>query len=72
MTGSFADLDRDDFKDKVVEYGGKVSSGITKKVNFVLMGDGAGPAKVKQIADLQAQGFDIKVIGSQDFLKMLE
>lgn len=72
MTGSFDDLDRDDFKDKVVEYGGKVSSGITKKVNFVLMGDGAGPAKVKQIADLQAQGFDIKIIGSQDFLKMLD
>lgn len=72
MTGSFDDLDRDDFKDKVVEYGGKVSSGITKKVNFVLIGDGAGPSKVKQIADLQAQGFDIKVIGSQDFLKMLQ
>lgn len=72
MTGTFDDLSRGDFKDLVAEHGGTLASGISKNVNYVLMGDGAGPAKVKKINDLQQSGVDIKVIGSQDFLKMLE
>lgn len=72
MTGKFDDLGRGEFKDLVAEHGGNLASGISKNVNYVLMGDGAGPAKSKKINDLQAQGIDIKVIGSQDFLKMLE
>jgi DNA ligase (NAD+) len=72
MTGKFDDLGRGEFKDLVAEHGGGLSSGITKKVNYVLMGDGAGPAKSKKINELLSQGVDIKVIGSTEFRKMLE
>lgn len=72
MTGKFDDLGRGEFKDLVAENGGGLSSGITKKVNYVLMGDGAGPAKSKKINELLSQGVDIKVIGSTEFRKMLE
>lgn len=72
MTGKFDDLGRGEFKDLVAEHGGNLSSGISKKVDYVLFGDGAGAAKSKKINDLQSQGVDIKIIGSQEFLKMLE
>jgi DNA ligase (NAD+) len=71
MTGSFADLDRDVFKDLVIEYGGKVASGISKKVQFCLLGSGAGPKKISDIAELQRNGVDIKIIDDKQFLSMI-
>jgi len=72
MTGSFEGLERNEFKNMVAEHGGKISSGITSKVNYVLVGDGAGPSKLKKIDDLQKDGIDIKTITDKEFLKMLE
>lgn len=71
MTGK-CELDRGEFKDIVAENGGKLSSGISSKVNYVIAGDGAGPSKLKKIDDLQKKGNDIKVITDKEFLKMVE
>lgn len=72
MTGKFDGLDRSIFKDLVVEHGGKISSGITSKVNYVLVGDGAGPSKLNKISDLKKEGVDIKTITDKEFLKMID
>jgi DNA ligase (NAD+) len=75
MTGVFDKLDRDVFKDMVVKNGGKVSSGITKKVNIVLMGEGAGPKKVQAVDDLRKAGYKITVYTPEtldEFMKLFE
>jgi BRCT domain type II-containing protein len=75
MTGVFDKLDRNDFKEMVVANGGKVCSGISKKTNLVLMGDGAGPSKVEAIENLKNSGFKIDVYTPatlSDFLDLLK
>ena len=71
MTGKSDKVGRDEFKKLVVENGGKVASGISKNTQFVVMCENAGPAKQKKIAELQAQGIDIKVITDTEFLDMI-
>ena len=71
MTGKFDGVGRDEFKKLVVEHGGTVSSGITKKVTHVLLGDGAGPAKVKKIDDLTNSGHKIEIIDDTTFMQMI-
>lgn len=74
MTGVFDKLGREEFKEMVVAHGGKVCSGISKKTNLVLMGDGAGPSKIKAIEDLKSAGFQIDVYTPDtlsDFLDIL-
>ena len=47
--------------------GGKNSSSISKKTDFVFAGDNMGPAKLEK-----AQALGIKIIGEEEFLKMIE
>ena len=73
MTGTFDKLDRDVFKAMVEANGGTICSSITKKCNVVLMGDGAGPSKVKKIDELQKAGQHIDVYTPEtldDFLAL--
>lgn len=72
MTGKSDKISRGAFKDAVAENGGTLSSGITSKVNYVLFGDLAGPAKAKKISELQKSGHVIKKITDEEFLKMIE
>lgn len=75
MTGTFERLDRDVFKDMVVANGGTICSSITKKCNVVLMGDNAGPSKLKKIDELKAAGQQIDIYTPetlQDFLSLME
>lgn len=71
MTGKSSLIERNEFKQIVVEQGGKVSSSITGKVDIVLLGDSAGPAKVKAIAQLQQDGSKIRTVTDQEFLQMI-
>jgi hypothetical protein len=51
-----------------------LSSGITKKVDYVMIDDdeSAGPAKKKKIADLQNKGEKVQIIDADEFIKMIE
>ena len=72
MTGSFDTLPRDDFKDLVTKHGGSIASSINKKVDYVVLGDGAGPAKVKKIDEVNNENAGkIKVINAEEFRKMI-
>ena len=46
--------------------GGKVSSSISKKTNFIVAGDNMGPSK-----SAKAQDLDVVIISEQDFIDMI-
>ena len=67
ISGVFALHSRDEYKAMIERNGGKNSSSISKKTDFVFAGDNMGPAKLEK-----AQALGIKIIGEEEFLKMIE
>ncbi|HAE36625.1 MAG: ligase protein [Candidatus Nomurabacteria bacterium GW2011_GWF2_35_66] len=65
LTGTLPTLSREDAKKKIIENGGKVSSLVSIKTDYVLVGVEAG-SKYKE-----AQKLGIKIITESEFLKML-
>ncbi len=67
VTGNFGSGEiRNRLKKTIEEYGGKLVSGISKNVNFLLAGEKPGPEKIKKANDL-----NIKVIGKDEFEHLL-
>ncbi len=65
ITGTLTNLSREDIKKKIMENGGKVSSSVSTKTDYLLEGEKAG-SKYKE-----AQKLGVKIISEQEFLKML-
>jgi DNA ligase (NAD+) len=65
LTGTLPTLSRENAKKMIIENGGKVSSSVSSKTDFVLAGEESG-SKLKD-----AQKFGIKIISEQEFLKMM-
>jgi len=65
VSGKFS-VSRDDIKQMISNYGGKVVSAISSKTDYVLAGDKMGPAKLKK-----AEKLEIQIIGEEDFYKMI-
>jgi len=66
VTGTFETLDRKDIQEQIEKMGGKVSSSVSKKTNFVIAGEQAGSKLTK------ATELGIQIIDEQDFIEMLE
>ncbi|MFA7274022.1 MAG: NAD-dependent DNA ligase LigA [Crocinitomicaceae bacterium] len=66
VSGVFQKFSRDGIKETIEENGGKMSSSISAKTNYVVAGDNMGPAKLKKAADLGVQ-----IINEDDLLKLL-
>ena len=66
FTGTLAKLKRSDAESMVEEKGGKILSGVSSKLNFLITGEDAGSKleKAKKIAG-------IKILSEEDFLQML-
>ncbi|PIR49518.1 hypothetical protein COU79_04445, partial [Candidatus Peregrinibacteria bacterium CG10_big_fil_rev_8_21_14_0_10_54_7] len=56
----------DDATKMIKERGGKVSSTVSKKTDFVLLGENPGSKAAK------AQELGVKMIGEKEFLKILK
>ncbi len=65
LTGTLPTLSRDDAKQMIKDRGGKVSSAVSKKTDYVLAGEEAG----SKLDD--AKTLDVKVIDEEEFLKMI-
>jgi len=65
LTGTLPSLTRDEAKALIEKYGGKTSSSVSKKTNFVLAGEDAGSKLVK------AHELGINIISEDDFMKMI-
>ncbi len=66
LTGTLPTLSRNEASEKIENFGGKTSSSVSKKTDFVLAGEDAG-SKLKK-----AQELGINIISEEEFLKMLE
>lgn len=66
FTGVLPNLERDAAESVAKQYGAKVTKSILKKTSLVVIGEEAGPSKVKKIKD-----FGIKAITEAGFIELL-
>jgi DNA ligase (NAD+) len=67
VSGVFNRFSRDGIIQSIEKSGGKVSSSISKKTDFVLAGENMGPEKRRKAEDL-----GVKIISEEDYLQMIE
>ncbi len=65
-TGTFINYSREEIEIKIEANGGKLVSGVSKKLDFLIVGEGAGPSKLKK-----AEDFGIKMINETEFENLL-
>lgn len=66
VTGVLESLERSEAEELVKEYGGKISSGVTKKLQFMVVGEEAGPSKLAK-----AEEYGVKMMTEDDLLDMI-
>ena len=64
LTGTLENMTRDEAAEMIKERGGKVSSSVSSKTDYVLAGEAAGSKLTK------AQALGVKIISKEDFLEM--
>ena len=67
ISGTFEKYERDELKDIIIANGGKVLSGVSGKLDYLLGGEGLGPSKLEK-----AEKLGVKVISEKEFEKMLK
>ncbi|MDG1330175.1 MAG: NAD-dependent DNA ligase LigA [Flavobacteriaceae bacterium] len=66
ISGVFTKVSRNELKQLIEQNGGKVSSSISKKTNFVIAGDKMGPSK-----RIKAEDLGVAIMTEDDFLLMI-
>ena len=66
FTGTLTKLKRSDAEESVEKNGGKIVSGVSSKLNYLVVGEDAG-SKLEKAKKIQS----IKIINEEDFIKML-
>ncbi len=66
LTGTLPTLTRDEASAMILAHGGKVSSSVSKKTDFVLAGSDAGSKLVK------AQNLGVSILSEEEFMKMIQ
>jgi DNA ligase (NAD+) len=66
VSGVFTKVSRDELKKLIEDNGGKVSSSISSKTNYVVAGDNMGPSK-----KTKAESLGVSIISEDDFLQMI-
>ncbi len=66
ISGTFQNFERDDLKMKIEANGGKVLSGVSGKLNYLIAGSEAGPSKLEK-----AQKLNVSIISEEEFMQML-
>ena len=67
VSGVFHQLSRNELKKAIEDNGGKVSSSISKKTNYIVAGDNMGPSKLAKAQDL-----GVPIISEQEFIDMIK
>lgn len=65
-TGTFKQFSREEIERKIEANGGKLVSGVSKKLNYLIVGEGAGPSKLKKAEDL-----GVPMINEEEFIALL-
>ena len=65
LTGELESMSRDDAKAKIREFGGDVSESVSKKTDYVIVGENPGSKLEK------AKKLGVKIVDEKEFLKMI-
>lgn len=66
LTGALSKFTRDEATERIEQFGGKVSGSVSKKTNYVVVGENAGSKERK------ARELNISVLSEDQFLEMLQ
>lgn len=66
LTGTLSNFSREEADEKISSFGGRSSSSVSKKTDFVLTGENPGSKLAK------AQALGVTIISEKEFIKMLE
>lgn len=58
MSGVLDSLERDDCKDLITKYGGRVTGSVSKKTSYLIVGDEPGESKIKKALQLNVPQID--------------
>ena len=82
ITGSISGYERSDIEEQISKHGGRVLSGVSKKVDYVVVGlqdvsvvkdsTGAKSNKIIKAEALREKGHDIKIVSAEAFIKALQ
>ncbi|MEN8786523.1 MAG: NAD-dependent DNA ligase LigA [Flavobacteriales bacterium] len=67
VSGVFDKFSRDELKKSIEDNGGKVSSSISSKTDYLVAGDKMGPAKLKK-----AEKLEVKIIDENKYLQLID
>lgn len=70
FTGVLNSITREEAASKLQKLGADIDTGVNKRTDFVIVGYGAGPSKIKKIQDFNASGSNIRIINEDEFLAM--
>lgn len=65
-SGTFAGFSREELEEVIAANGGKLLSGVSKKLNYLIVGENAGPSKIQKATQL-----NVPMISEADFRAML-
>ncbi|MEZ0484045.1 NAD-dependent DNA ligase LigA [Fibrella aquatica] len=65
-TGTFANFSREALEERIAANGGRLLSGVSKKLNYLIVGENAGPSKVQK-----AQQLNVPQLSEDEFIAML-
>jgi DNA ligase (NAD+) len=65
-SGVFKNFSRDGINEAIVAHGGKVLSGVSGKLNYLVAGDNMGPSKKEK-----AEKLGVTIINEEEFVKMI-
>lgn len=72
FTGDLRSMQRSDAAKHVSAFGADINTSISKKTQIVIIGEGAGPSKMKKIQELREQGIEIRLIDEDEFLRIIK
>jgi DNA ligase (NAD+) len=67
LSGTFKNYERDDLKEVILKNGGKILSGVSGKLDYLVAGDNMGPAKKEK-----AEKLGVTIISEDDLENMLK
>ncbi len=66
VSGVFQNFSREEITEKILSNGGKILSGVSGKLDFLVAGENMGPSKLEKATKL-----GVKIINEEEFLAML-
>lgn len=67
ISGTFGEMSREAIQDKIVANGGRLLSGVSGKLDFLVAGDNMGPSKLEK-----ANKLGVKIISYNELVEMLK